>query len=540
MNRLVNILTNANGKLNAYRFFVFVTVPFFILLAVIAFRNHFHGYIDRDTASYIAIAFKYQRGDFFGAINGYWSPMYSWLLTPLLFTGIDPDLLLALINVLSSFIILYQLYKILQAVKLVYYLNCVTQLSFALALAQFSFVNITPDLLNLVFIIIYLRLYITKQIFEKPFLTALLGALMYLSKYYTLGFFAAHICLVYFTERFLLKRKTGNAFIKTITVFGLISSLWILCLSVKYKEFMPAYTGSYNHAITASGKVFHSWELNGLVPPAPNQLFPWEDIKQVYHFKDWSPFDSREAFHTQVTVFKSNFNYFIEFLSAGTRYGLYINLLIVLVLIIQKRSFVQLSDDINIKLLVTGLIFVSGYLLILLCNDRYIWLLYFLSVLSIVIFLNNFLKNQPNWWWHALTIIFLIYCFNKKQFDLIRRTPGKDWDSLPENISLFKKIIKPGDRVITTETVTAGHFPIDTRCLYYGTTLGYKTDTLRMLADIKKYDINFIITTDTASHPPPAFIYSFQKIAEPFKEIKIYKVEPNVTDSLYAAFSQER
>jgi hypothetical protein len=540
LKNLTAILTQENGKLNAYRFFIFITLPFFLLVFTFSYYQHFHHYIDRDTASYIAIAFKYQQGNFFGAVNGYWSPLYSWLLAPLLFSGADPDMLLSFINGVSSLIILYQLYKIASFFKLLFYLNILLQFSFALALAQYSFVNITPDLLNLVFLVIYLRLYLTKQLFQKPVITGLLGVLMYLSKYYTFGFFLAHICLVYFIEVFIQKNKTGRAFIKTITVFLLISSLWIICLTVKYNHFLLAYSGSYNHAITKSGVIFHEWESNGLVPPAKNQLFPWEDIKQVYNYKDWSPFKNKKTFNTQVSIIKTNFKFFTGFLNANTRYGLYINFFILLLLVIKNRSLKKITAEVNVQLMLMGLVYVSGYLLIILCNDRYIWLLYFLSALSIVYFLNNLLSEQKKWWPHLLCILFLIYCLNKKQFDILLAPFEKDWDSLPQNISLFKKVIQPGDRVVSTEQITAGHFPIDTRCLYYGTTLGYRGDTLRMIKDLRDHQINYIITTDTASQKPPAFINELKKVNEPFTGIKLYRVEKKVIDSLYIAISQKK
>jgi hypothetical protein len=185
-------------------------------------------------------------------------------------------------------------------------------------------------------------------------------------------------------------------------------------------------------------------------------------------------------------------------------------------------------------------VYVSGYLLIILCNDRYIWLLYFLSALSIVYFLNNLLSEQKKWWPHLLCILFLIYCLNKKQFDILLAPFEKDWDSLPQNISLFKKVIQPGDRVVSTDQITAGHFPIDTRCLYYGTTLGYRGDTLRMIKDLRDHQINYIITTDTASQKPPAFINELKKVNEPFTGIKLYRVEKKVIDSLYIAISQKK
>jgi hypothetical protein len=37
-------------------------------------------YIEPDAVNYLDIASAYRRGDWLAAINGYWSPLYSWLL----------------------------------------------------------------------------------------------------------------------------------------------------------------------------------------------------------------------------------------------------------------------------------------------------------------------------------------------------------------------------------------------------------------------------------------------------------------------------
>ena len=56
---------------------------FFILIYLIIGLLLIHNYLyilNTDGISYIHIAQHYISGRFFQAINGYWSPMYSWLL----------------------------------------------------------------------------------------------------------------------------------------------------------------------------------------------------------------------------------------------------------------------------------------------------------------------------------------------------------------------------------------------------------------------------------------------------------------------------
>ena len=45
-----------------------------------------------DGISYISSAQKLLRGDFYNAITGHWSPLYSILLVPFLYIGLDPSL----------------------------------------------------------------------------------------------------------------------------------------------------------------------------------------------------------------------------------------------------------------------------------------------------------------------------------------------------------------------------------------------------------------------------------------------------------------
>ena len=45
--------------------------------------------LNPDGVSYIAIAHHYADGYWSEAVNGYWGPLYSWLLTPLVAAGLD-------------------------------------------------------------------------------------------------------------------------------------------------------------------------------------------------------------------------------------------------------------------------------------------------------------------------------------------------------------------------------------------------------------------------------------------------------------------
>ena len=51
-----------------------------LVVALIHSWVHRHGLVNLDAVSYLDIARDYARGDWPAALNGYWSPLYSWCL----------------------------------------------------------------------------------------------------------------------------------------------------------------------------------------------------------------------------------------------------------------------------------------------------------------------------------------------------------------------------------------------------------------------------------------------------------------------------
>ena len=50
-----------------------------LVLMVPALYPFYHNYIDPDGVAYLTISKRYADGDFFRAVNGYWSPWSCWL-----------------------------------------------------------------------------------------------------------------------------------------------------------------------------------------------------------------------------------------------------------------------------------------------------------------------------------------------------------------------------------------------------------------------------------------------------------------------------
>src|SRR5947208_12224961 len=68
--------------------------------------------IDPDGISYINIAHLYAIGDFHDAINGYWGPLISWLLVPLLLAKLQPLLICKILSLAIGFFTLIAIRKL--------------------------------------------------------------------------------------------------------------------------------------------------------------------------------------------------------------------------------------------------------------------------------------------------------------------------------------------------------------------------------------------------------------------------------------------
>ena len=75
----------------------------FLLLLLLSLWNSGQRF-NEDAVSYIAIARHYSAGQYALAINGYWGPLLSWALIPLLNVGIDPVLAGRLFGIPSAFV----------------------------------------------------------------------------------------------------------------------------------------------------------------------------------------------------------------------------------------------------------------------------------------------------------------------------------------------------------------------------------------------------------------------------------------------------
>ena len=93
------------SRLNFRIEFIFYLFLLIYLILGVQLLNHYQYSIGVDGISYVNISKLYLFGDFNNAINGYWSPLFSWMLVPFLkIFGSTPDNAVYASKVLSLFI----------------------------------------------------------------------------------------------------------------------------------------------------------------------------------------------------------------------------------------------------------------------------------------------------------------------------------------------------------------------------------------------------------------------------------------------------
>lgn len=366
-------------NLTEHRYLILILIGYSVLAIFSISYHHYH--LGADGISYFSIASKYINGDWFNAINAYWSPLYSWLIAPILFfTGNDP-FYAAYVTRIASFIFgfftiigmnrLCSSFKLNKLVKRTVLITTIPMILF------YSIKYDTPDVLVLCLLVYYFSFIFSENYADHKIngiICGFLGGVGFLSKTYIFPFFTVHFIL--FNLFYYLKGMTINKkgvqqnFLLGMIVFLTISGLWIGTLSLKYDKLTIGTATEYNYAITGPEYSAHPVYFMGLIkPPNDSATSTWEEPSLV-NLSDWSPFESGAYFKYQMETFSENlfkFTIFIEYYSI-----LSLAIIILSLYFIIKQKTRKSFKTRLIYIMITIFIYSSGYLLIDI-QDRYIW-----------------------------------------------------------------------------------------------------------------------------------------------------------------------
>jgi len=366
--------------------------------------NFFQYNVGGDGASYISIAHYYATGDWNDAINGYWSPLYSWLITPFLLSGYDPFQAVIISRAISltiGFLTIIGVSRLADTFELDKLVKRALLVSTIPIILLFALRYGTPDLLVTCILLFYFTIMFRTSYSENwtnGFWAGLLGALAYLAKSFVFPFFIVHFLFLnifsYIREK--KRRNVLKNIIIGLSVFFIISGLWVGTISQKYGEVTIGTAKDYNYKIVGPGYEDPIY-LGIIKPPNDSAISIWEDPSTI-QLADWNPFSSMAYFEHQLRIMGTNILRSVAFLERFS--PLSIIIIILSIFFIFKAKSRRTRDDL-IKIITTVLIYIGGYSFIFV-EPRYLWPIcilllvtgfYLVNILHETRVLNSKLKN---------------------------------------------------------------------------------------------------------------------------------------------------
>jgi len=351
-------------------------VIFYILTAGFFFKYYIYQ-INNDGIVYIGISKQILAGNFYGSINDYWGPLISWLMLPFLYFSKNPVMGLysaKLTSLLIGLITLFGIRRLSYRFEMEEWLRILIILTTVPVIIYFAMSFITPDLLMVCVLTYYLAV-IYDTNYSKTVLNGVfcgvLGAMAYLTKSYGFTFFIASFLV--FSAIHYLTELDKKAVLKNLAagflVFILISSVWIAFISYKDGKLTYGTSGDFNYALVGPSSSGFAEYSEGLHNP--------DQVNTNYLPKEWSPFSSLTNFQYQLNIIWNNIQKTGMILNYFSILSLLIILMYVILLIIPPAK-VKRADI--VYPLVTMFILTAGYIIVVL-EERYIWLIYLLLIM---------------------------------------------------------------------------------------------------------------------------------------------------------------
>lgn len=355
-----------------------IALALIYLVVALVLLPRFRFEINPDGISYIAIARKILAGQAGGAVNGYWGPLFSWLLLPFLALGLDPLLAGKLLSILIGLVTLPGLSALSYRFEMSERLRTVVLAALLPALWQFTFHSLSPDFLVVCILVHYFAVVLDGGFagaLRKGATCGVLGGLVYLAKAYGFHFFLAHFTL---TAGLLLAGATGDperrAILRTwllgLGVLAAIAGPWAATLSAKYGRPTLATTGAYNHALVAPGSRGQPMHYRGFMAPHdPEATSVWEDPSFI-PLRDWSPLTSAATMKHQLALLAGNARMIWRMFSSYSLFAL-VTLLAYVLFCVQpiQRSLRPGGEAYPLLAL---LLYPAGYALVLV-QERYLF-----------------------------------------------------------------------------------------------------------------------------------------------------------------------
>ena len=490
-----------------------------------------------DAVSYLTIARKYRAWEFIDAVNGYWSPLLSWLVAPLLCLGAPTEVTAKCLQVVIGAGGLAVVWWLGKRLELPGPVRVWTTLALVPAVAMYALTDTTPDLLVAVLLAGYIGVVIGTSYPSSIWQGAacgLLGALAYLAKAYAFPFFLAHY-LALSCYMFVRRRSTREelhrlavATVAGLLVFAVVAGGWATLLSRKYSRIMIGTTGAYQYSLAGQG---HPTEVGGLYPP-PNgtAISAWEDPsnlrvpnRQPGTTPVMKPMPAGEAVAEPaekssrtvgplMLMSRRIYHNCVRYM--GTLFRLSPLSLIILVGLLISCWIVPRGRvrDRSVILFGTLLLYPAGYLMIFI-NDRYLWLVTFLLSVSAGLLTTSLpvLRREP---WSTCWAVTVALSLMLWPTWLLARLWHNVLEETPAVAAQLRPIMPPGTRIASDREwgmTNSIAFHLDAQ--YYGL-LRPDASAEEQERQLREHQIRYLLVWDDPARYP--FLTSGREVpAEP-------------------------
>ena len=372
--------------------------------------HYFQFKIAGDEISYIDIAHAYAVGHWYNAVNGYWSPLYSWLMAPFIYIfGYKPlygVYISKILSIIIGFFTILSVRRLSRTFRLDRTVERVLLIALVPSVIFFALLYNTPDLLLVLLLVLYLSIIYDPEYSSNPYyglLCGLIGALAYFTKSFAFPFFLVHFILfnlIFYSKSELKieKKKIFKGLLLGLVIFFVLSGLWVGVISEKYHRLTISTAGEYNQALvgpeykvnimdTGSSPIYYM----GLIkPPNNDSVSIWDEFSYM-GLNKWSPFASWNNMEYEIKLIFANivysFNIIESYMSAAV-------VILFFMLLLIFRFDIEKTAKNNLKyLILTIFIYVGGYCVIT-PEWRYLWLIFVLLMVSGFYMIDNINKSN--------------------------------------------------------------------------------------------------------------------------------------------------
>lgn len=394
----------------------------------------FYKYVfDVDGVGYLSVTRYLAAGNFEHGINGFWSPLHSWLAIPLYKAGVNEFTAFRIINGFTGAGIIIVVKRLLAKINIENKLQLITLFVSIPITLSFVFSELSADILLCLLLLIYVDIITDKDFFENPVknvAAGIIACLCYFAKTYAFPFFILHFSILQIVlyKRSLRPNKKHlliKNFLAGMGSFIILAAPWVYVLYSRYHVFTLGHVLIFGN----SGHLNLSYYFHPVqtisndviaIPPSPLSCF-WENPyyslteRQQYYS---SVFSFSQIINQARTVLY-NITIALKLLSAFSFLSGAVILTLLLYVLQKKETTFTI-------ILLTIAIYTSGYLL-LHAEDRFLWPVFYIILITGIALSKKMLPLVPV----KKTVRYLFWCiffgsFLINAIDNLKDMKGRD------------------------------------------------------------------------------------------------------------------